>query len=256
MPHMHPFDADFEDSPALCSTCARVVSKLSAFPCHNCGFFVCERCLDKARQCPKCLMGSIDDYSCFHHNDSYDTAAAAAATGTSKSPDCDANDIAKKQKCQGAAEGEPLYHMLEGGEGNDDSEFDPDSPSVSGYVREENIYQALEDFVRPVTAEKQDDEEADGGEELNEMSSEDCGLERQACKDESTTSQQQEGYAVVAKPILKRSGALEDDNVGEEVPSLKETQPKGCLGVKESKPLLEEMSRIARLRQHFEPNGK
>ncbi len=59
----HPFDPDFEDMPTLCATCQRVVSTLSAFPCHNCGFFVCERCLDKARQCPKCLMGNIDDYS-------------------------------------------------------------------------------------------------------------------------------------------------------------------------------------------------
>ncbi len=31
--------------------------------CHRCGYYVCESCIDAARQCPKCLEGNIEDYS-------------------------------------------------------------------------------------------------------------------------------------------------------------------------------------------------
>ena len=252
MPHMHPFDPDFEDSPALCSTCARVVSKLSAFPCHNCGFFVCERCLEKARQCPKCLMGTIDDYTCSHD---YDAAAAATRDREPRSPDCIAtSSLASAEQRHEAAEEEPLYHVLEGGEGDGSVEFDSDSTSS------ENIYQALEDFEKPVAVGKCAPEDEEKESDQVSKSKGDGGLEIHVCEDgdrESATSRQQpEGYAVVVKPILKRSGALEDNDVEERDLNFEQKSENGYLVVKESKPPLEEVSRIARLRHHFETNGK
>ena len=252
MPHMHPFDPDFEDSPALCSTCARVVSKLSAFPCHNCGFFVCERCLEKARQCPKCLMGSIDDYTCHEYD--------AAATREPHSPDCIATSLVSAEQRHGAAEEEPLYHVLEGGEG-EGSEFDSDSTSSATHdVRKENIYEALEDFEKPDAVGKCAPEDEEKESDQVSKSKGDSGLEIQVCEDgdrESATSRQQpEGYAVLVKPILKRSGALEDNDVEERDLIFEQKSENGSHVAEESKPPLEEVSRIARLRHHFETNGK
>ena len=250
VPHMHPFDPDFEDSPALCSTCARVVSKLSAFPCHNCGFFVCERCLEKARQCPKCLMGSIDDYSCSDH---------APREAHSHPPDPLA--LGGVQQRHGAAEGEPLYHVLEGGGGGGGGEFDSDSSSATDEVGEENIYQALEDFERPevVGNRVQEEEEEEEEEEGEVLFNGDSDLERRASEDgdrEFTRRQKREDYAVIGNPILKRSGALEGNHVEERGSNHEQTSENGSQVVGDDKPPLEEMSRIARLRHHFESNGK
>ena len=190
-------------------------------------------------------MGSIDDYTC-HDYDS----AANAAPRKAHLPDRTAAIVSAQQR-HGNAGGEPLYHMLDCGEGEGDgSDFDSDSASATDGVREENIYQALEDFEKPVAVAV--GKCAPEGKEEEEE-------ERQVCQDgdsESTTSQKQEGYAVVVKPILKRSGALEDNDMEERDSNFEQTAENGCQVVKDSEPPLEEVSRIARIRLHFESNGK
>ena len=257
---MHPFDPDFEDSPALCATCARVVSRLSAFPCHNCGFFVCERCLEKARQCPRCLMGSIDDYTCcIVHDD-------AAAEDRQHTPDRVETNLVGGQQRRGTqsvaeADGEPIYHVLEGVGGGGDNENESDSSSAGDDWREENIYQALEDFAPPVAVGECStpvvEELEKEGEQSQETPRLDGGSERHGCDEGGVEStEHQDGYAVVVKPILKSPGAMEGDSVEERDLNLEHTPQIDCRVEESARPPVEETSRIAKLRLHFESNGK
>ena len=231
----HPFDPDFEDAPTLCSTCARVVSRLAAFPCHNCGFFVCERCLEKARQCPKCLMADIDNYTCC---DGALTHREGAGGGTA-----DGAQLLGVGAAAADAGAEPLYHVLEG-------ELESDAMSAAEDRHEENIYQALEDFEKPVSkCEALEDEKA--------ASNANSGSERQRKEDgDWETATSEEPYAAVAKPMLRRTGALDGSDIDEGDSDLEHTTEDFQQVANDPKPPIEEedgMSRIARLRSHFEP---
>ena len=54
---------DFATTEVNCSVCREPRAALKAMWCHRCGYYVCETCIDAARQCPKCLEGNIDQYS-------------------------------------------------------------------------------------------------------------------------------------------------------------------------------------------------
>ncbi len=46
---------DFSPAEVLCSVCSEATAAVRALWCHRCGYYVCEGCIDAARQCPKCL---------------------------------------------------------------------------------------------------------------------------------------------------------------------------------------------------------
>ena len=207
-------------------------------------------------------MGSIDDYTCCIVHDH----ATAPAKVRQRTPDRVETNLVGAQQRRGThgvaeADGEPIYHVLEGGDGGGDNEYESDSSSAGEYWREENIYQALEDFAPPVAVGECStpvlEELEKEGEQSQETPKLDGGSERHGCDEGGEKSiEHQDGYAVVVKPILKPPGAMEGDSVEERDLNLEHTSQVDCKVEESARPPIEEMSRIAKLRLHFESNGK
>ena len=206
-------------------------------------------------------MGSIDDYTCCNVHDE----ACATANVRPHTPDRVETNLVGAQQQRGThgvaeGDGEPIYHVLEGGGG--DNEYESDSSSTGEYWREENIYQALEDFAPPAAVGECSTPVVEELEKEGEQSQEtpkldDSSSERHGCDEGGVEStEHQDGYAVMVKPILKPPGAMEGDNVEERGLSLEHTSQIDSRVEESARPPVEEMSRIAKLRLHFESNGK